>query len=157
PMIATNWPAGTTKSRPFKISTRCVPVSMLLVRESASRMAIGATPIIMAVVRHFIFIAALALCAVSCSRGHEGAEDSRSTSAAPTTKAPTPNPASATPNPTPDDRKALVILGDSIAAGYGLPPGRSFPDVLQHRLTAEGYPWRVVNLGISGDTTEGGV
>jgi hypothetical protein len=50
----------------------------------------------------------------------------------------------------------LVVFGDSIAAGYGVEPGQSFPDDLQKKLDAQGWPWRVVNLGISGDTTEGG-
>jgi len=50
-----------------------------------------------------------------------------------------------------------VVFGDSLAAGYGLEPGQSFPEDLQNKLDAQGYPWRVVNLGISGDTTEGGV
>jgi acyl-CoA thioesterase I len=51
----------------------------------------------------------------------------------------------------------LVVFGDSLSAGFGLEPGQSFPDDLQRKLDAQGYPWRVVNLGISGDTTEGGV
>ena len=51
----------------------------------------------------------------------------------------------------------LVVFGDSIAAGYGLDPGQSFPDDLQKKIDAAKLPWRVVNLGISGDTTEGGV
>ncbi len=50
----------------------------------------------------------------------------------------------------------LVVFGDSISAGYGLRPGQSYPDVLQRRLDGEKLPWRVVNLGISGDTTAGG-
>ena len=54
-------------------------------------------------------------------------------------------------------RKVLVVFGDSLSAGYGLPPGQSFPDDMQRELDKEGYAWRVVNLGISGDTTEGGV
>jgi acyl-CoA thioesterase-1 len=54
-------------------------------------------------------------------------------------------------------RKALVVFGDSLSAGYGLPAGQSFPDDMQRTLDKEGYAWRVVNLGISGDTTEGGV
>ena len=54
-------------------------------------------------------------------------------------------------------KKVLVVFGDSISAGYGLPPGQSFPDDLQRKLDQEGYEWRVVNLGISGDTTQGGV
>ena len=56
-----------------------------------------------------------------------------------------------------DHRKILVVFGDSLAAGYGLDAGQSFPDDLQKKLDAQGYRWHVVNLGISGDTTEGGV
>jgi acyl-CoA thioesterase-1 len=59
--------------------------------------------------------------------------------------------------PKTDTRKVLVVFGDSLSAGYGLPHGQSFPDRLQKRLDAEGFAWRVVNQGISGDTTEGGV
>ncbi len=51
----------------------------------------------------------------------------------------------------------LVVFGDSLAAGFGLETGLSFPDFLQKKIDAEKYPWRVVNLGISGDTTDGGV
>jgi acyl-CoA thioesterase-1 len=54
-------------------------------------------------------------------------------------------------------RKALVVFGDSISAGYGVAQGRSYPDDLQRKLDSAGYAWRVVNLGVSGDTTEGGV
>lgn len=59
--------------------------------------------------------------------------------------------------PVADNRHVLVVFGDSLSAGFGLGPGLSFPDFLQKRLDAEKYPWRVVNLGVSGDTTEGGV
>jgi acyl-CoA thioesterase-1 len=54
-------------------------------------------------------------------------------------------------------KKILVVFGDSLSAGYGLQPGQSYPDDLQRALDAQGYPWRVVNLGISGDTTMGGI
>src|SRR5689334_16788024 len=54
-------------------------------------------------------------------------------------------------------RKILVVFGDSLSAGYGLPAGKSFPDDMQRTLDKEGYAWQVKNLGISGDTTEGGV
>jgi acyl-CoA thioesterase-1 len=54
-------------------------------------------------------------------------------------------------------KKALVVFGDSLSAGYGLERGQSFPDEMQRTLDKEGYRWHVVNLGISGDTTEGGV
>lgn len=58
--------------------------------------------------------------------------------------------------PVADNRHVLVVFGDSLSAGFGLEAGLSFPDFLQKKLDAEKYPWRVVNLGISGDTTEGG-
>ena len=54
-------------------------------------------------------------------------------------------------------RKVLVVFGDSLSAGYGLAAGQSFPDDMQRTLDKEGYAWKIVNLGISGDTTQGGV
>lgn len=56
-----------------------------------------------------------------------------------------------------DTRPVIVAFGDSLTAGYGLDPGLSYPDFLQKLLDAQGYRYRVVNLGISGDTTSGGV
>ena len=67
--------------------------------------------------------------------------------------APTPAPvvaSTAQQSPKEDTRKVLVVFGDSIAAGYGLDPGQSFPDDLQKKIDAAKLPWRVVNLGISG-------
>ncbi|MEI9813845.1 MAG: hypothetical protein WDO18_14885 [Acidobacteriota bacterium] len=46
------------------------------------------------------------------------------------------------------NRKVLLVVGDSIAAGYGLKPGLSFPDVMQRTIDAEHRPWRVVNQGV---------
>jgi acyl-CoA thioesterase-1 len=90
----------------------------------------------------------------ACSRAHEQSEEPRPASAAPERASTAP----ALPSPTAstDDRKVLAVFGDSLAAGYGLPQGKSFPDALQKKLDAAGYAWHVVNLGISGDTTEGG-
>src|SRR3984957_17519313 len=59
--------------------------------------------------------------------------------------------------PKEDTRKVLVVFGDSLSAGYGVPQGESYPDDLQRTLDAQGYAWRVVNLGISGDTPSGGL
>ena len=55
-----------------------------------------------------------------------------------------------------DTRPVIVVLGDSLAAGFGLAPGESFPDDLQKLLDQRGLRFRVVNQGISGDTTSGG-
>ncbi len=50
----------------------------------------------------------------------------------------------------------ILILGDSISAGYGLPADTAWPSLLQRRLTSERFPYVVVNASISGDTTAGG-
>jgi acyl-CoA thioesterase I len=58
------------------------------------------------------------------------------------------------PSPAPTDtRPVIVAFGDSLTAGYGADPGKSFPDFLQKDLNAAGLKWRVVNLGVSGNTT----
>jgi acyl-CoA thioesterase-1 len=51
----------------------------------------------------------------------------------------------------------LAALGDSLTAGWGLPPSESFTAELERSLAAKGLDVRVVNFGISGDTTAGGV
>jgi acyl-CoA thioesterase I len=56
-----------------------------------------------------------------------------------------------------DPRPLLVCYGDSLTAGLGTEPGESYPDDLQGLLDAQGYKYRVVNQGISGDTTKDGL
>jgi acyl-CoA thioesterase-1 len=51
----------------------------------------------------------------------------------------------------------LVVLGDSLSAGYGLPPGADFVSVLERALKARGHDVRLVNAGVSGDTSTGGL
>jgi acyl-CoA thioesterase-1 len=66
----------------------------------------------------------------------------------------------ATPAPAPpvrSDRPIIAAFGDSLTAGYGVDTGFSYPDFLQKDLDGAGYHYRVVNLGISGDTTAGGL
>jgi len=54
-------------------------------------------------------------------------------------------------------RPRVVILGDSLTAGLGLPVGQAYPTLLQRRLTDEGLNYEVVNAGVSGDTSAGGL
>jgi acyl-CoA thioesterase I len=54
------------------------------------------------------------------------------------------------------DSPTVLVLGDSLSAGYGIDVDQSWTALLQSRLQAEGYEHRVVNASISGETTEGG-
>jgi acyl-CoA thioesterase-1 len=51
----------------------------------------------------------------------------------------------------------ILDFGDSLTAGYGLPAGQAFPARLEARLHQQGIEARVVNAGVSGDTTAGGL
>jgi acyl-CoA thioesterase-1 len=53
--------------------------------------------------------------------------------------------------------RTLLVLGDSISAGYGLPSGSGWVKLLSDRIAAKKLPWQVVNASISGDTTAGGL
>ncbi len=69
---------------------------------------------------------------------------------------PASNPAS-TGTVIPADAPLVVVLGDSIAAGLHLSADEAFPAVLQRELAAGGTPFRLVNAGVSGDTSAGGL
>ncbi|MGH7324803.1 MAG: arylesterase [Candidatus Rokuibacteriota bacterium] len=59
--------------------------------------------------------------------------------------------------PVPAEGAAVIaVLGDSLTAGLGVAADEAFPARLQARLRREGYDYRVVNAGVSGDTTAGG-
>jgi len=88
--------------------------------------------------RYLAILAALAL--ASCSRPE-----------------PQPTVAEKPPAPVVKEGPAIACFGNSLTAGHGLDPGLSYPDQLQVLLDEHGYRYRVVNLGISGDTTSGGV
>ena len=73
----------------------------------------------------------------------------------PTTSEDAPVPRSSAD--TSDQRPRIVCFGDSLTAGYGAEPGRSYPDYLQKDLNTAGYHYRVINEGISGNTTKDGI
>ena len=54
-------------------------------------------------------------------------------------------------------KKRIVVLGDSITAGYGLDPQEAYPALLQKKIDTAGLPYTVANAGVSGDTTAGGL
>lgn len=56
-----------------------------------------------------------------------------------------------------DERPKIVVLGDSLTAGLGLVETESYPGVLQRLIDRDGYAFEVINAGVSGDTSAGGL
>ena len=76
----------------------------------------------------------------------------------PAAKPPAPAAPAAPATPAPSKSVAkIVAFGDSLTAGYGLLLSDSYPAQLQKKLEADGYAYEVVNAGVSGDTTAGGL
>lgn len=105
--------------------------------------------------RSFAVWAAVAV-AAACTTRQNGAEQNASALAesggAAASSAPARPPAGAEPT-----LPRIVVLGDSLTAGLGLLSEQAYPAVLQQHLNSEGYQVEVVNAGISGDTTAGGL
>ncbi|HEX5816188.1 MAG TPA: arylesterase [Methylomirabilota bacterium] len=59
--------------------------------------------------------------------------------------------------PAPAAERVIVVLGDSLTAGLGVAREEAYPALLEARLRREGYDYRVVNAGVSGDTSAGGL
>ncbi|HWS86050.1 MAG TPA: arylesterase [Pyrinomonadaceae bacterium] len=66
-------------------------------------------------------------------------------------------PAPASPQTPAETVPKIVAFGDSLTAGYGLEPQQSYPALLQKMIDADGFKYEVVNAGVSGDTSAGGV
>ena len=83
----------------------------------------------------------------------------RESSSRSTTSAPPAATANATAPAAPQTTSAprIVVLGDSLTAGLGLPITQAYPSLLQQRLKEEGFDYEVVNAGVSGDTSASGL
>jgi acyl-CoA thioesterase-1 len=92
----------------------------------------------------------LAMAALGCSRSESSPVDRRPVEAAAA-------PAAAIEALPGAARPRIVFLGDSLTAGYGLERRESVPSLIQARLDSEGYSYEVVNAGVSGDTSAGGL
>ena len=68
-----------------------------------------------------------------------------------------PAPAPAAPTAPTKSLSKIVAFGDSLTAGYGLATQENYPALLQEKLRADGYQYEVVNAGVSGDTSAGGL
>ncbi|HEX8174434.1 MAG TPA: arylesterase [Pyrinomonadaceae bacterium] len=69
----------------------------------------------------------------------------------------TQNPQVSSPSPTNKSLPKIVAFGDSLTAGLGLTGAESYPSILQKKLELDGYQYEVVNAGVSGDTSAGGL
>ena len=91
-----------------------------------------------------IYVAALCLLAASCGQCGRAIDEARAPAAAPA-------------DPNKDARPKVVVLGDSLTAGLGLVDTQSFPGLLQNKADADGLGFEIVNAGVSGDTSAGGL
>ncbi|HEY0320952.1 MAG TPA: arylesterase [Pyrinomonadaceae bacterium] len=84
-----------------------------------------------------------------------GQKNSGNNSSAPSQQTAQPSPAaSASPH---RSLPKIVAFGDSLTAGLGLTAAESYPSILQKKLESDGYQYEVVNAGVSGDTSAGGL
>lgn len=98
----------------------------------------------------WVLVGALAVAACG-SRADEGG-----THSAPSTQ----HSAFSTPHSGPEApsaRRKIVVLGDSLTAGLGLPLAQAYPTLLQQKLDAARLRYEIVNAGVSGDTSAGGL
>lgn len=112
--------------------------------------------------RRFLLLSGLLVASAACSRSAEEAEGASARGFTPEAFArPAPGAAEAAGraarSEVPADAPLVLFLGDSIAAGLHLEAEQAFPAVLQRTLAAEGLPFRLVNAGVSGDTSAGGL
>jgi len=105
--------------------------------------------------RAFLCVSLVSLAA--CGDGASDAEPRALPGEAPSKVAATVAPAAVSGPEIPADAPLVVVLGDSIAAGLHLSGEEAFPAVLQRELFAAGHPFRLVNAGVSGDTSAGGL
>ena len=108
------------------------------------------------VVLSFLLVATLAGCSDAPSSGAPGSDRAApERRAAASARLGAAGPADAPPGTAAARR--IVFLGDSLTAGLGLPIEQAYPSLIGARLAARGTGWSVVNAGVSGDTSAGGV
>jgi acyl-CoA thioesterase-1 len=100
-------------------------------------------------------VAAILAGTIACGSRDEPPARREATSLAASTVA-APKPVSDGQTSAPAEPR-VVVLGDSLTAGLGLAVDEAYPALLEQRLTAAGFRYHVINAGISGDTSAGGV
>lgn len=103
--------------------------------------------------RLLLLCASVALVGAAACGTRNSADTSENAPLAAPVSAPAPAPVASRPQ----SRPRIVVLGDSLTAGLGVNQDQAYPARLQERLTSDGYDYEVVNAGVSGDTTAGGL
>lgn len=98
-----------------------------------------------------VFVVLSVLLLAGC--GSSPAPDAPRSTAPPTTA----SPARADAGPASESKPRVVFLGDSLTAGLGLPADQSYPAIIGRKLKAQGHDVEIVNAGVSGDTSAGGL
>lgn len=138
PTTATNCPSGMHRSSECSMVKLSVPDGTVFETLYNS--------IMRAYLLTLLFVLLTLTVVASC--GNQGPRHTSGASAPPTPAA-TASPVKSLPK--------IVAFGDSLTAGLGLTAAESYPSLLQKRLDSEGYKYEVVNAGVSGDTSAGGV
>lgn len=99
----------------------------------------------------FLYCVVALFAAGACGSGSQPAADESRAGAAPVA------PPSVASEPRTAARPRIVALGDSLTAGLGIGPDQAYPALLQQRLDEAGLNYEVVNAGVSGDTSAGGL
>jgi acyl-CoA thioesterase-1 len=97
--------------------------------------------------RHVWVAIGLTLACVSCGQSGDGVVEARRSS----------TPAASPMQPATASAPRIVFLGDSLTAGYGLAKEQSVPSLVESHLHTDGYSYEVINAGVSGDTSAGGL
>ena len=110
-----------------------------------------------------LFLSFSAIFAILPGCGGQAADVDRRPASSASEVAPAPSPigketiSAAKPDRRKADAPRIIFLGDSLTAGLGLDVAQSFPSLIQERLDRAGYEYEVLNAGVSGDTSAGGL
>lgn len=99
---------------------------------------------------HILWVTLLVFCCGVSSLGCRGGDEPAKQSA---------DSAEAGQHPTQNGgaSKAIMFFGDSLTAGFGIDPAYAFPSLIQEKIRANGWKFEVINAGVSGETTAGGL
>src|SRR6185437_12940103 len=177
-MMATNSPRPIVKSSPRRMSTVVDPVRRLLRKASTTMIGVEAVsefvelgfeskdgPLgkIKAVIRRYglqldsVLILAGLVVFAGCSASTGAPKSAPVAQPSAAVDPPPPTASASNPDASTDSRPVIVCFGDSLTAGLGIDSAASYPADLQRLLDASGYRYRVVNEGVSGDTTKDGL